>query len=209
MLRRLLQLHPQVKRIYHENFLLKKCLSKDMLFKYVSQRGIKPTKDNWGEKVPYYPSARKYPIIKYCHQWNSYFGDQSRIIHIVRHPYDIALSNVKKFKNINKLAQPLTTYKSITPTAITKIEEMKTSLTFKYEDLLIDPDRILAEIYSHCGLTPDIDYKSRMKKIQNVKYQTIDPSRAFAYKQTNYKFEVDLKKEIEVLNKIKGVKYTT
>ena len=206
-MRRLLQLHPQVKKIYHESFLLKKCPTREVLLKFVEQRGINP-KDNWGEKVPFYPSARKYPIVRYCQTWYDFFGSNSRIIHIVRHPYDISLSTVKKFKQINDIEKPLKVYRKIMPGAIENIGNIKTSYTFKYEDLLIDPDRMIEKVYSHCGLKPDIDYKSRMKQIKNKRYQIIDPSRAFAYKDQKVDWP-DFKDVIDALNKIQGVKYTS
>ena len=206
-MRRLLQLHPQVSRIYHELFLLKICQNKPALLKYVSNKGVNPKQDNWGEKVPYYPSARKYPIIKYCQQWEKYFGKSSRILHIVRHPCDVALSNVAKFKNINNVGQPIKTYKGIVPRAIEEIDKLKTSFTFKYEDLLTNQDEMMYKIYQHCGVTPDFDFKEKMKLIKNKRYQSIDPSRAFAYREQNLKWKYDLNSVIESLNKVEGIKY--
>ena len=207
LLRRLIQLHPQVSRIFHEHFLVKRCKDKQTLLNYVSKHKVNPTIDNWGEKVPYFPSARKYPIVKYCEQWESYFGSSSRILHIVRHPYDIALSNVKKFKNIHTVEQPISIYKKIIPNAVKKIDKMKSTYTFKYEDLLMDPDQIMFNIYKHCGLKPDIDFKKKMKAIENHRYQKIDPSRAFAYQEQNTNWEYDLDSVIEIVNEIKGAKY--
>lgn len=199
-------MHPQVKRVFHENFLLKICKDKSSLLEHVSKKGINPT-DNWGEKVPYYPSARRVPIIKYCEKWNSYFTKQSRILHIVRHPYDVAFSNVKKFKNINKLGQPLRVYKGVVPTAIRKIDEMNSSFTFKYEDLLLFPDETMIDICRHCGLEIGVDFQERMRSIKNPKYQKIDSSRAFAYREQKIKAKYDLDSVIEVLNTIDGIKY--
>lgn len=207
MLRRLLQLHPEVHKMFHEQFILKRYNNKKALIKYINSLGIKDKTDNWGEKVPYYPSARKYPIVKYCETWNDYFGDKARILHVVRHPYDIANSTVKKFRHIKTTDHPIRIFKKIIKSSVTKIDQMDSSFTFKYEDLLTDPDRIMYEIYKHCGLTPDIDYKSKMQSIKNKRYQNINPDRAFSYKNDNKKWNYDLKEEIEILNKINGTKY--
>jgi hypothetical protein len=202
----LIQLHPQVSRIYHENFLLKRCNNKKDLLQFVSNRGI-DINSNWGEKVPYFPSARKYPIIKYCQTWNEYFGKNSRILHIVRHPYDVALSNVKKFKNINSVDKPIKLYRGIMSKTIVEIGNMESTYTFKYEDLLLHPDEMLFTIYEYCGLKPDINFRKLMKKIANPRYQSIDPSRAFAYKQKQIKWKYNIKEVINLLNKINGTNY--
>jgi hypothetical protein len=203
----LLQLHPQVRRVFHENFLLKTFHEKQALLQFIEKRGIDTKKDNWGEKVPYYPSARKFPIVKYCEQWDRFFGKNSKILHIVRHPYDVALSNVRKFKNINTVEQPLTIYKKIVPVAVKKIDKRPSVFTFKYEDLITDPDRMLFDIYKHCKLKPDINFRKKMRSIANSKYQKIDPSRAFSYLEQNINWTYDMSSVIDVLNEVDGVKY--
>ena len=207
LLRRLFQLHPQVRRMFHEKFLLKICQDQQTLMQYIEKLGVNPKTDNWGEKVPYYPSARKYPIVKYCEQWEHVFGKNSRILHIVRHPYDVALSNVKKFKNINHVHQPLDVYKKIVPVAVNRIDKLKTSFTFKYEDLLLNPDKMMFDIYKHCGLKPDINFQKKMRDIQNSNYQKINPSRAFAYKEQDIVWDYNFQDVISILNEINGVKY--
>ena len=207
LLRRLLQLHPKVRRVYHESFLLNKIKEKQTLLQYVDQRGINIKKDNWGEKVPYFPNLKGIPVFKYCETWNRYFGSNSRILHIVRHPYDVALSNVHKFKHIKSLDMPINLYRRAVPPSVIKLEKMKSVYTFKYEDLLINTDEMMFNIYKHCGLKPDINFRKKMRKIENHRYQKIDPSRAFAYKQQNTNWEYDLTDVFEILNEIDGVRY--
>ena len=208
LLRRLLQLHPQIRRMFHEQFLVKICRDKQTMLDFANKHGVNTNTDNWGEKVPYFPSARKYPVVKYCEQWERYFGEASRILHIVRHPYDVALSNVKKFKNIHSVEQPIKIYKRIVPVAVKKIDKMKSTYTFKYEDLLMDTDNMMFNIYKHCGLKPDINFRKKMRVIQNYRYQKIDPSRAFAYREQNLKWkDYNLNSVIEIVNEIDGVKY--
>jgi len=207
LLRRLIQLHPQVSCVFHERFLIKICKDKKHILQYAKTHGVNVEKDNWGEKVPYYPSARKYPIVTYCEKWEEYFGDDSRILHIVRHPYDIALSTVKKFKNIKTVDHPLKLYKRIIPRSVKNIGNLRTSYTFKYEDLLLNPDEMMAGIYKYCGLDPDFDFHKKMKMTPNPRYQKIDSSRSLAYKNKGVNFDCDLQEIIEPLNFIGKTKY--
>jgi hypothetical protein len=205
LLRRLLQMHPQVDKIFHESFFLSECNTKEDIMKHVDQRGFDIHKGNWGEKVPYFPNIKKIPVKKYCDIWNRYFGGNSRILHIIRHPYSCALSNVKKFKNIHNTDKPINLYKRSVPKAVKDTMKMKSVYTFKYEDLLLNQEEMMFNIYKHCGVKPDIDFKKIMKKWKNPKYQTIDSSRAFAFEQE--KLNYNLKNEIIILNKIGKVEY--
>lgn len=193
--------------MFHESFFLKSCKNKQQLIQHVSSKQINVDKDTWGEKVPYYPNLKKIPVERYCNKWNEYFKEKSRILHIVRHPYDVAMSNVKKFKHINSHKGPINLYRRAVPNAINATLKMKSCYTFKYEDLLMHPDEMLFNIYSHCEIDPDIDYKKRMKAITNVRYQTIDPSRAFSFLKQDIKFDYDLNSTIKKVNKINGIKY--
>ena len=206
-MRRLLQLHPKVRRVFHESFFLVKNKEKQQLIQTVEKLGVNPKIHNWGEKVPYFPNIRGIPVYKYCEKWNRYFGNNSRILHIVRHPYDVALSNVHKFKNIKSTEHPIRLYKKAVPPNTIKLLNMKNVFTFKYEDLLLDADSTMYRIYKHCGLKPDINFRKKMRGIQNKKYQKIDPSRAFAYREQNINWNYDLDSVIEIVNKIDGVKY--
>lgn len=207
LLRRLLQLHPQIRKIYHEIFLLKKYNDKQSLLQFVSQSGINIKTENWGEKVPFFPTTKKNIILKYCEQWNEYFGKNSRILHIIRHPYDVALSNVKKFKYVKNIDKPIKLYKSVMPEFVETIGNMESTYTFKYEDLLLHSDEMMFNIYKHCGLNPNIDFRKKMQQIANQKYQQIDPNRAFAYKNQTVKWKYDIADVLEEMNKIDGVNY--
>jgi hypothetical protein len=74
---------------------------------------------------------------------------------------------------------------------------------------LTDADGMMFKVYKHCGLKPDINFRKKMRTIQNKRYQKIDPSRAFAYREQNVKWKnYDLDSMIEIMNEIPGVKYT-
>lgn len=205
--RRLIELHPDIRRMFHEIFLLKRYQSKKLVEKYFSTTGISMNKQNWGEKVPYYPSARKYPIIKYCQKWKEYFGKTGRIVHIVRHPYDVSFSVVAKYKNIKKIEQPIKLYRGIIPTAIREIEDLGITKTVKYEDLLLYPKETMTSVYEFCGVNPNFDFQKAMMKIENKKYQTIDESRVFAYKNKKIENVFELEDTIDFLNSFGNTRY--
>lgn len=208
LLRRILQAHPEIHRVFHEAFILIKNKTRNQVLQFAQKHGINnPTKETWGEKVPYYPGAKKYNIIRYCERWNKYFGEDSRIIHIVRHPYDIANSVVKKYKNITNVNQPLKIYEKIMCRSIPEIDDIKNSIIVKYEDLLLNPQETVFKIYSICGVNPTVNFEANLKQIKNKKYRMIDPSRAFAYKDSLFSTDIEVEHIIDMLNKIEGVKY--
>ena len=207
ILRRIINSHPEVKRIMHESFLLTKCQNKPQLKKQLVKHNINIKKDNWGEKVPYYPNIRRTPTVKYCEKWIEYFGEQSRIIHIVRHPYDITLSIMKKYAGQNKFHVPLTIYKRKVINTIPQIMNLDNTLTIKYEQLITHPDITIPMIYEFCGVDSTIDYKHYLQKLKNKKYQSIDSSRAFAYKKKKIKSDIDISEVLQIANTIEGPEY--
>jgi len=208
LLRRLIQLHPDVKKVFHEQLVLRRLSPNPKMLKiYLRSFNINIKNDNWGEKVPYYKTAKKESPVKYCKTWLETFKRQGKIVNIIRHPYDTAFSIVKKYGGIKNINKPLRIYNNVVPKVLKALEGNDCVLNIKYEDLLINTDKIIYQIYEFCGLDPDIDYKKRMKQITNLKYQTINPKRAFAYKNKKFKKKVDITKIINLLNKVDGVRY--
>ena len=206
ILRRIFTVHPQVKRLMHEPFLLKKFKQKDQLIRHIKSTGINLKKDNWGEKVPFYPNIRQIYPPKYCETWNEWFGENVRVIHILRHPVDVARSVMSKYR-VKKPGHCFRLYNKIIPRIIPDFEKMKYVKTIKYEDLLINPDVIVPEIYKFCGLNHKFDYKKGLANFKNTRYEKIDPSRAFVYKGVELKFKYDIKNSVKVANMIPGPIY--
>jgi len=208
LLRRIISLHPDVKRMFHEISVLKRTEENPrMLRVYLKSQGIDIKRDNWGEKVPYYKKSKNRNPVAYCQKWLDTFNRYGKIIHIIRHPYDTAFSIVKKYNGINVIGGPLKVYSSMVSKVLDVLEGNDCVLNVKYEDLLTKPDEIIYMIYDFCGLKPDIDFRYRMEKIKNPKYQSINPNRAFAYKKKKFKVKTNLRPIINRLNKIDGVKY--
>jgi len=206
LMRRILQEHPNVKKMYHEKFLLKHYHTKSALMKAVRSQGVDPVNDTWGEKVPFYPNIRQFPLLKYCNRWNEYFENESRILHIVRHPIDIGFSIINKYKK-GDLSGPLKMYNTRMPKNIPELNKMKNVFTFKYEDVLINPYDILPKLFEFCGINPNVNFRKYLKKIDNPKYQTLDGSRAFAYKKKDFKITQDLTEVLRIANTIAGPIY--
>jgi len=111
LLRRLIDLHPNVLWILHETRLLSKegLTNVNVISRYIknnisnaeSYKFATILKKNWGEKLPWYGNGSN--IIYYANKWSNIFRDESKIIHIVRHPIDVALSNVEKRDLIQQL----------------------------------------------------------------------------------------------------------
>ena len=93
------------------------------------------------------------------------------------------------------------------PDYIPNIDKMENVLTFKYENLLINPNEVIPQIFEFCGLKSDVNFRKLMMKYKNPKYKTLDATRAFAYKRNAVKVKVNLTKAIKAANKIEGPKY--
>jgi len=206
LMRRIIQGHPEIRKIFHESFLLRKYQTKEALMMAIERTKFDPINDNWGEKTPFYPNIRRIPVLKYCNTWNEYFGDESRILHIVRHPVDVAASILKK-TNIGTINEPLNFYCNIMGAIIPDVKKIKNTFTFKYEDVLLNPDGVLPKIFDFCGLRLDVNFRQYLKKLKNTKYQTLDASRVFAYKNKNVIIKRDLREVIKTANEIDGPKY--
>jgi len=207
LLRRILQTHPDIRQMFHEQFLLRACNNKNELIQFVDSKGINPFIENWGEKAPFYPNVRGISAIDYCRRWKRYFGQNGRILHIVRHPIDVALSVVKK-RGKGGVEHPLRLYKSIMRLNISKIQNIKNSFTFKYEDMLLNPDVMIPKIYECCGVDMNVDFRENLMALENPKYQNLDPSRVFAYKNNPPDIDIKLDGVYDFINKrVGGVEY--
>ena len=209
LLRRMITIHPQVKKIFHENFLMSKYRKdRKKLIQHIGEYKVKIDKHNWGEKVPFYGNIKGglHPLT-YCNVWSELFPD-SKIVHIIRHPIDVGLSTINKYPNINDINKPLKKYIKVMTSLIGNIDKLENSITIKYEDLLLDTDETINRVFKFCGLKEDVEIQTRMSKIKRPKFQKINSSRAFNYKkQKNMGIKVKLGKVIGELNKVEGIKY--
>jgi len=207
LLRRIFTIHPQVRHIFHESFFLSKFKTSKLLNAHMKSIDINPKQKRWGEKCPYYPNIRRIRPEEYCETLHEWYPKKFRVVHIIRHPIDIAKSNVEKFKYIKSVHAPLRMYKSIVPRIINNFEKLPYIIQIKYEDLLLNPDIVIPEIYEFCNLKSDINFRKKLKKLKNPIYQQLNSDRAFAYKQGKQGIKLEFSDVFEVTNKIKGPKY--
>ena len=207
LLRRIFTVHPDVRRVFHESFFLSKYQNKKLLNQHVLASGINQKKHIWGEKCPYYPNIRKIKVEKYCKTLNEWYPKKFKCVHVVRHPLDVANSNVSKFKYVKDINNPIKMYKNILSRIINGLNEMPYVIQIKYEHLLLEPDIVIPKIYKFCNLSPDVDFRKNLKKLANKKYQEIDPSRAFAHLKSEQKLKVSFDEVFKVVNTIEGPNY--
>jgi hypothetical protein len=193
LLRRLIGLHPDVAAMIHEKRILNHGKEKKKVLEYVSKisKSCKEN-NNWGEKVPFYGTAS---ILSYCKKWIKVFGDEAIIVHILRHPVDVAISNVKmKRSPARSVEKGVELYKKVYPKILEETEKtdelMKKTIVISFETLVMNPKESLSKIFAFCKLRND---KKIVENISSAKrnalryFDGINVDRAFSYKKSKHK----------------------
>jgi len=207
LLRRIFQVHPEVRHMFHESFFLTKFNSSRALRNHINSRKINSKKDIWGEKCPYYPNIRKIKIEDYCKKAHQWYPKKFRVVHVVRHPLDIANSNVKKFDYIKSIDKPLNMYKNIIPRIIPALDKLPYVIQIKFENLVMNPEDVVPQIYEFCNLNPDVDFTKHLAKLENPVYRKIRSDRAFDFRKSEQKLKVSFDEVFKVANTIEGPNY--
>lgn len=193
LLRRLIGLHPDVVVMFHEKKILNHGNNKKDILKYINRFSKKCKLENtWGEKVPFYGNSS---ILSYCKKWINVFGEDARIVHIIRHPIDVAISNVEMKKSpARSVVNAINQYKKVYPKILEQTKEEDTlnkkTIIISFESLVTDPKKILSKIFSFCKLRNDkniIEVISSAKKDDLRYFDGINSERAFSYKNGKYK----------------------
>jgi hypothetical protein len=193
LLRRLIGLHPDVVSMMHEKKILKHGKSKKDVLIYVNKISKKCKIDNtWGEKVPFYGNDS---ILSYCKKWINIFGDEARIVHIIRHPIDVAISNVKMKKSpARSVEKAIKLYEKVYPKLLKEIEEIDTvrkkTIVVSFETLVTNPKETMRQVFAFCKLRNDkkiIEDISSAKKDALRYFDGINSNRAFSYKKGKHK----------------------
>lgn len=180
ILRRMLSIHPEISGVFSNKKILYNFKDISELTNYMERR-FRNSEKNWVEVVSFYDDN---DIVEYCRKWIDMFGDKSKIIHILRHPYDVALTLSKKNNNnYYTLVDCMETYKNIMRIVIPKLSNIKNILSIKYEDLLLSPDEIISDIYYYCGMSTDIDIRTALLSTNKPKFiNSLDTSGVFMHK---------------------------
>lgn len=200
MLMQLLRNHPQVGWIEMEEAYIEYNKPKEWVLQMASKRVANLKEKAWGEKIPW--GNRPVDVnadraIAFTKRWLKFFGKQSRVLHILRHPVDVASSGRTDGKPGNKtLIQIL---RSV-PQYIDFINGKDLCATIVYEDLVINPKKHLHNIFNFCGL---MSTEKILNRVENspLKFGKINADRAYAFKKTGETPTVEYEKFLERLEK--------
>jgi hypothetical protein len=178
LLRRLLDNHPNIQCMIHEKRILSRKDSGTSLLKKLE---IDPN-GNWGEKVPW-NSGTGNEIIKYANKWLTKFGDEARVVHIVRHPVDSGLSNQRL--GWMTLQDAVDRARKSIPLVIKAFKDDDRYLAVAFEELVTNPEEVLKKIFKFCGLSNGNAARdvSNLKKDALRYYDGIKASKAYEYKK--------------------------
>jgi hypothetical protein len=190
----LLRAHPQVGWIEFEESWIEFDKPKDWLLMHARKRVPNMKKYAWGEKIPWGTrpgDVKGARAIRMTKKWLKFFRGKARVLHILRHPIDVALSSGGRIGKKD--------WKFITTTVPIVIDFMNTKSrcgTIVYEDLVIRPRAHLINIFNFLGL--DSSFKTVDKIINTkLKFGKINSDRAFAYRNRDVNKEFDYDKLIE------------
>jgi hypothetical protein len=198
---RLIQAHPQVARIFDEDAYIEFDKPKEWMMKIVSYRIPDIKKYAWGEKIPWgnrLSDVDAKRAIGFSKKWLSYFGDDARIINVLRNPIDTVLSGANHDdikKEYRKLLQFL--LKSV-PIYIQFINSDPRCSPLLYEELVMNPKETLGRICDFLKLKfDDKIYKTIIKT--SLKFGGINISRAYANKNKSFYSMVEYEELIRSL----------
>ena len=203
---RIFEKHPEVQRMFFEKWIIKKSKTKKEFYdRFPMFRNEKLT---YGEKVICEKRVTgkigktNQTIVDYCLKWNDWFGEDACIVQIVRYPIDALNSLVlskRRFPRGPVFNLVYQEYLKYIPNYMVEILQIKNCKTIKYEDLLLEPKKIVRELYKHCNLDPKHQFKERIKREKAFKY--------LEHNKMLFKYDKRLKKIMETLNTIPGAKY--
>lgn len=214
---RILKKHPQIEKGFFETKLLRKYPNKkDLCKKFPHFREGR----SCAEKIIYegvtFGSRTTDTPQMYAKRWNEFFGNNSKIVQIIRHPRDVWNSMILKLfikrHWEHMMVTRLNNYFDCFAKTLNDIDQYENCLTLKYEDLILGGQPMIDKMYKFCNLTP-FKYQEELKKGKVFWYKQIGMRidtdvRVKEYrKRFNEVFNERLPNLIENLNKFPGVKY--
>jgi len=198
LLMQLLRAHPQVGWIEFEEGWIEYDKPKEWILMNASRQVSDMKNYAWGEKIPWghreSDVGAKRPIFM-IRRWLKMFKNQARVLHILRHPIDVALSGRGTSTEIPEKSWEFIT--TTVPKVIDFINTKPRCATVIYEELVTKPEETLQKIFDFCGLKSD---KKTIQKILNkrekLKFRKINADRAFAHKKKDVDIEIDYSKLI-------------
>lgn len=193
MLRRIMNKHPDMK-IVHEKRIVQRCKTyQDMI---VNIEMFFEGQNYIGEKIPYL--NLKQPL-KCIERWFDYFPKDGRVIHIVRHPIDVSISNMKKTSGGHK--KFLKNYKKAVPVVADEIRKHKLGINIVFETLVNSPENEIKKILGFCNITYNNAILKKMIGTSTRNFSHISNERAYAFKKEGMNIETDIN-YYEILERI-------
>lgn len=202
MLMSLINAHPQVGCIeFEQGYVEYYDKPREWVLIQASRKVPELKKYVWGDKLPWgLKSHEKKGIrsIKFSRRWLKLFKKQARILHILRHPIDVALSGAGKKpreKNLNDIMSSVLPY-------IDFLNENKRCATIVYEELVYNPEIYLPKIFEFINVKVTDKIINKVINTQ-LKFGKINADRAYSYKKFEIETDIDYQKIIEkVKNKL-------
>lgn len=198
MMMNLLNTHPQVAMIENEKAYIEYNKSKQWVAMMIGKNSPDMKKYICGEKLPWgirENDLKAKRAIDFSYKWLTYFGSDARILCMVRHPIDVALSRFPLMQLKNNDRQDVTMYHyfiNSMPVYLSWARSKKQCGVVVYEELLKYPSVYLSRIFHFLKIQND---KKTIAKV--LERCPIDKSRAYAFIKKGVEDLYDYKRLIE------------
>jgi hypothetical protein len=107
----------------------------------------------WGDKVPWNSSTGQ-EVIRQAKKWAKVFGNDHRIVHVMRNPEGVKQSNVR----LGWMSAPFLE-KRVESSVRNVHNQLKkfNYMSFRLEDLTTNPNVWLNKLYKFCGLVVSVE----------------------------------------------------
>jgi hypothetical protein len=200
MLMSLLRSHPQVGWIEFEESYIEFDKPKEWVILMAKKKVENLKEKAWGEKIPWGDrpgDTNAARAVRFSKKWLKYFGKDAKILHIVRHPYDVASSG-RPDGNIGQ--DTLQSILNSLPHYIDFINNNLQIATIVYEDLVMDPKKHLEKIFHFLKLNTNDKIINKVVNTE-LKFGKINADRAYAFRKTGVKEKINYKKIIKSIKK--------
>lgn len=177
--------------------------------------------ESWGNKMSY-PSSMlgkgwAGTNEDYINQWQRTFGEHAVVVHIIRHPFDIYLSSLRRWKDSEgfKSRNGEVTVDNVCRRwldGVTRVLDIKSDIRIAhwlYEDVVMDTEKNLRGILEHCDLDHSEETIASIIKRDVVFFGAVNKSRAFNHMKHDEPLKIsDPALAADVSALLKSVGYT-
>ena len=194
MVHQLIKAHPQVGWIENEEGYIEYDKPKEWLLMMAKKSVPDLKRYSWGEKLPWGTREEDKDgkrIIKDSRRWLKIFGNQARVLQVLRHPIDVSLSSYPLDIQRTTVAEDQLKFSlNSIPKVINFINKDSRCGVIIFEELVMNPRQKLADLFQFLNLASSEKIIEKVMKT-NLKFGKINPHRAFVYRRLNIDIEVD------------------